>query len=240
MSIVGGSSPLARGLLWACGCRFGLVGIIPARAGFTQCQVPVHLPGPDHPRSRGVYGFEAFVLDGAAGSSPLARGLLWQGLVRPPRRGIIPARAGFTCRGSRTGLRRWDHPRSRGVYCVYRVGHGGEEGSSPLARGLRHGRVDRRGDPRIIPARAGFTEARLKNVGAEGDHPRSRGVYGLTGRRRLWARGSSPLARGLHDGPGGLWRCRGIIPARAGFTERGQQSGIHRQGSSPLARGLPS
>ena len=137
MSIVGGSSPLARGLLWACGCRFGLVGIIPARAGFTQCQVPVHLPGPDHPRSRGVYGFEAFVLDGAAGSSPLARGLLWQGLVRPPRRGIIPARAGFTaCTASGMEARR-DHPRSRGVYGTGEWTDGETLGSSPLARGLR-------------------------------------------------------------------------------------------------------
>ena len=92
-----------------------------------------------------------------------------------------------------------------------------------------------------------------------GDHPRSRGVY----KEALWAifstLGSSPLARGLpaldvHDE-----LMAGIIPARAGFTERAAMGGAEAWdhprsrgvyptvtlnpandvGSSPLARGLP-
>ena len=50
----------------------------------------------------------------------------------------------------------------------------------------------------IIPARAGFTKCALTLKFCVGDHPRSRGVYGV------------------------LFHCtranRGIIPARAGFT----------------------
>ena len=91
-----GSSPLARGLLPAgvqgpCGRR-----IIPARAGFTRDAHRGAHAGADHPRSRGVYRRDLRPRAPGGGSSPLARGLpscaLW--LLR--RRGIIPARAGFT------------------------------------------------------------------------------------------------------------------------------------------------
>ena len=71
-----GSSPLARGLLatpdgYTVGSR-----IIPARAGFTRRRVRRCPWRGDHPRSRGVY-----VVPGQEGDR---------------RRGIIPARAGFT------------------------------------------------------------------------------------------------------------------------------------------------
>ena len=91
------------------------------------------------------------------------------------------------------------------------------------------------------------------------DHPRSRGVYDEGGwpAPGLW--GSSPLARGLLPGAGGVPRRPGIIPARAGFTCGGGDRARRRRdhprsrgvylssklaildedGSSPLARGLP-
>ena len=50
-----GSSPLARGLLDGLDADAALVGIIPARAGFTPAAPPTRTGGPDHPRSRGVY-----------------------------------------------------------------------------------------------------------------------------------------------------------------------------------------
>ena len=72
-------------------------GIIPARAGFTNVNVPNVAKMEDHPRSRGVYPFCSIWLARVAGSSPLARGLrvLDEDRVRLAR--IIPARAGFTC-----------------------------------------------------------------------------------------------------------------------------------------------
>ena len=91
-----------------------------------------------------------------------------------------------------------------------------------------------------------------------GDHPRSRGVYGLVGGGDESAAGSSPLARGLPGVDEVMTRRDGIIPARAGFT-RGMASprsiewdhprsrGVYDAstmrspwiaGSSPLARGL--
>ena len=54
-AVSGGSSPLARGLLGEAGGVAELVGIIPARAGFTACATLMRQAARDHPRSRGVY-----------------------------------------------------------------------------------------------------------------------------------------------------------------------------------------
>ena len=131
-------------------------------------------------------------------------------------------------------------------------------GSSPLARGLL---VQPRREGLglgIIPARAGFTARCTVVHETTPDHPRSRGVYpDGTPRSGSWD-GSSPLARGLHDGRPAQGAQGRIIPARAGFTNsasapRGRESdhprsrGVYRTtcpaplvaaGSSPLARGL--
>ena len=70
-----GSSPLARGLLiWAEHYR-NVLGIIPARAGFTETEHLLLLLRWDHPRSRGVYSSLATPSAPRTGSSPLARGL---------------------------------------------------------------------------------------------------------------------------------------------------------------------
>ena len=111
-----GSSPLARGLLVVVSGRVFSCGIIPARAGFTDTLSCHNRLVGDHPRSRGVYGPWGSPMWWWGGSSPLARGLRARRVVLRPGRGIIPARAGFTCVGGHScGVAR-DHPRSRGVY----------------------------------------------------------------------------------------------------------------------------
>ena len=133
------------------------------------------------------------------------------------------------------------------------------DGSSPLARGLPLDGDDGPALAGIIPARAGFTVMCSRRSRGAPDHPRSRGVYCDWPWRERIVTGSSPLARGLQH----RLRLRRvllrIIPARAGFTPRGPPSrrspadhprsrGVYvshhtqtatRQGSSPLARGLP-
>ena len=195
-------------------------GIIPARAGFTGRPCGPGRAGPDHPRSRGVYGVACARVRASGGSSPLARGLLRQGLGEEVALGIIPARAGFTMRSAACGPRTRDHPRSRGVYDLRLRIADIAPGSSPLARGL---------PPRSPRSGASVT-----------DHPRSRGVYAALSDEERMALGSSPLARGLLDGPlpgpeGGR-----IIPARAGFTGWDRAVRMTPAGSSPLARGLRS
>ena len=171
---------------------------------------------------------------------------------------IIPARAGFTVLAGVGRRNRTDHPRSRGVYSAVFSTPETKTGSSPLARGLRRGRLPLVAPCRIIPARAGFTAHEKAGSSPTTDHPRSRGVYTYYNKTYLDAEGSSPLARGLQrlllrHSPGTR-----IIPARAGFTPRAcrrggrgrdhpRSRGVYAvewmksrimKGSSPLARGL--
>ena len=117
-----GSSPLARGLHPGLRLRAALLGIIPARAGFTPCPGRPRVSRPDHPRSRGVYGTASGNAVALMGSSPLARGLLSLDSTQSSDRRIIPARAGFTAKVRSGNTKVWDHPRLRGVYQVRRSG----------------------------------------------------------------------------------------------------------------------
>ena len=192
----------------------------------------------DHPRSRGVYSWTPYSATCRAGSSPLARGLQDAMAAAAANFRIIPARAGFTSESFPAILPIGDHPRSRGVYVASTARRTRPSGSSPLARGLHgtHAGQGRRNG--IIPARAGFTMSRPGSSRSGADHPRSRGVYLLTGRMNGQLTGSSPLARGLQtvqadaesrivDHP----RSRGVYGAPTGRASP-------PSGSSPLARGL--
>ena len=176
--------------------------------------------------------------EGHQGSSPLARGLREGPRFRGPQARIIPARAGFTHPERPTWPGPGDHPRSRGVYAAAGFISDIESGSSPLARGLRHDVVDRTLRGRIIPARAGFTEAAPQRDCRPRDHPRSRGVYHQRRPELERELGSSPLARGLPRDTQQEDQEARIIPARAGFTGWEFLKRADIQGSSPLARGL--
>ena len=205
--VLAGSSPLARGLhergpaprhgLRIIPARAGftlgrqgeghmLRWIIPARAGFTGRRPARRVPPRDHPRSRGVYGVHVIVLPLTEGSSPLARGLLADGLRVGCRLGIIPARAGFTHTHYCRLLLGPDHPRSRGVYQDVLIRRYPTSGSSPLARGLPEQHLEQSSRRRIIPARAGFTILRDEDGVISEDHPRSRGVYCVYARESEW------------------------------------------------------
>mgnify|MGYP000862650170 FL=1 len=253
-----GSSPLARGLLTPKGIDVEKERIIPARAGFTRSPCSWSRRTPDHPRSRGVYRFQAAWAAWAAGSSPLARGLLGAASGLAATQGIIPARAGFTVALWRGPAGPQDHPRSRGVYPEPLDDGVQREGSSPLARGLLGVGIVLLKPVRIIPARAGFTRRQRRRHPTRRDHPRSRGVYLTRNELIKMLNGSSPLARGLRDIFTRAIVKTGIIPARAGFTfhspygerkvmDHPRSRGVYNisfvvcesvQGSSPLARGL--
>ena len=131
-----GSSPLARGLQWRRRLDSAVVGIIPARAGFTTLLNEDALTQTDHPRSRGVYNDTSVSCCSRSGSSPLARGLRRRSAEHRSGPRIIPARAGFTHRPGRASAPDQDHPRSRGVYTASPMRMAMTPGSSPLARGL--------------------------------------------------------------------------------------------------------
>ena len=252
-----GSSPHARGLPRAHTPGSRLVGIIPARAGFTLLLRGVFLWGWDHPRTRGVYKALLFRHFWSPGSSPHARGLQPTDAerVRPdriiparagftfprhrlrPRGRIIPARAGFTRRSVHWLPNREDHPRTRGVYATLLRKSIRGLGSSPHARGLRAGARKRQPGTGIIPARAGFTGRHHDGWCWWSDHPRTRGVYPLRTEESVLQHGSSPHARGLPLTGWPAMSVAGIIPARAGFTLSGSGSDW-RRGDHPRTRGV--
>ena len=112
---------------------------------------------------------------------------------------------------------------------------------------------------RIIPAHAGFTSPSDRRHAADGDHPRTRGVYQVGQCTPSGAGGSSPHTRGLPPQHRASPAAPRIIPAHAGFTTlcrghvssmqdhprtRGVYVGIPAnghpvRGSSPHTRGLP-
>ena len=152
-----GSSPLARGLQALDADSVDVLGIIPARAGFTARAGAIARGRRDHPRSRGVYIEPPPAVRRGPGSSPLARGLQSTKSATVWRQGIIPARAGFTAWFSSLFSLPQDHPRSRGVYAYFLRPVYPHSGSSPLARGLPTPPSGGRHSRWIIPARAGFT-----------------------------------------------------------------------------------
>ncbi len=233
-----GSSPLARGLPPTESWVDGWSRIIPARAGFTGPRT-LRMSWPaDHPRSRGVYTDGTWTAQIHQGSSPLARGLRVHRRAPGGCTGIIPARAGFTLGACQLVARAGDHPRSRGVYGLAAASQASGVGSSPLARGLRSVCAPPAGPARIIPARAGFT-CGLRPCGRQrADHPRSRGVYVLSGPLPFTRPGSSPLARGLRLRSRPLRRARRDHPRSRGVYASRPPSPPYPYGSSPLARGL--
>ena len=149
------------------------------------------------------------------------------------------------------------HPRSRGDHCTVLEFQKPDGGSSPLARGPLVLPLALAGHPGLIPARAGTTSLLKLAVMPRRAHPRSRGDHSILAQPGLVEQGSSPLARGpLPRWPAQCGRA-GLIPARAGTTQRTRprapvqwahprSRGDHRglvfavngdAGSSPLARG---
>ena len=134
--------------------------------------------------------------------------------------GIIPAYAGSTaCRCSlRVGCR--DHPRIRGEHARVDPQRELAEGSSPHTRGAPDLRHKRRVDGGIIPAYAGSTATKAKNMPSRRDHPRIRGEHDTPLTNVTPFTGSSPHTRGAHrHRPARRHRSR-IIPAYAGSTRR--------------------
>ena len=179
------------------------------------------------------------------GSSPHARGTLGIFEYFELLIGIIPACAGNTlCCSCRLPPRR-DHPRMRGEHGRGKAKERARSGSSPHARGTLVLYILCQPKMGIIPACAGNTVRRGERVVEDWDHPRMRGEHGDTLTSLIPPSGSSPHARGTLASASRQRVRHGIIPACAGNTRLGHQTGrpsgdhprMAFRGSSPHARG---
>ena len=213
-----GSSPLVRGALPHPEAVLDRQGIIPARAGSTSTATIGDSITRDHPRSCGEHTLFSSLSFRAQGSSPLVRGALADFVYVLNGKGIIPARAGSTCKGF-MHHRHWrDHPRSCGEHRSATSRVRCATGSSPLVRGAPKYCDECGARVGIIPARAGSTVTSLASWRAGRDHPRSCGEHDWQKVSRFAGKGSSPLVRGARLIVFIGSYSSGIIPARAGST----------------------
>ena len=213
-----GSSPLTRGKPGAAACTSAMLGLIPAHAGKTKPAGEFAGDAWAHPRSRGENRSVMGVCLSAQGSSPLTRGKheKSRSIQDPPR--LIPAHAGKTLQGE--GPRRpWEaHPRSRGENSANWTSVRRKSGSSPLTRGKRESRLQRRRTRGLIPAHAGKTLRWTARRNCAWAHPRSRGENTNPDAPVTPETGSSPLTRGKPAPGSALGQYPGLIPAHAGKT----------------------
>ena len=254
-----GSSPPARGTHPLLCSLHRPRRFIPARAGNTPRAVAASRIATVHPRPRGEHLESLNTNLTNYGSSPPARG------TRPffPGPGVIrrfiPARAGNTRAWASNSMSLPVHPRPRGEHlsrshsCIAVIG------SSPPARGTPGWTASCSARLRFIPARAGNTTATARPTPTSSVHPRPRGEHGAGLHVCRGNLGSSPPARGTHDGDHRVSRAQRFIPARAGNTQyflgpetlpqvhprpRGEHPTVYEPqmsvvGSSPPARGTP-
>ena len=172
-----GSSPLARGTHRRGYSSPRVRGLIPARAGNTCTIATAATLTWAHPRSRGEHWRSKERVYAHRGSSPLARGTLEISPIMLFCGGLIPARAGNTCRARGASPPPWAHPRSRGEHLAPSTPELERRGSSPLARGTLMSVQGAERTAGLIPARAGNTAVAPSGGGVMRAHPRSRGEH---------------------------------------------------------------
>ena len=172
----------------------------------------------DHPRACGANFRPVSRGCSRFGSSPRVRGKRCKLRQLKQQIRIIPARAGQTNIESTLRYRRTDHPRACGANLFGFWVASRWDGSSPRVRGKLHRFPLRSFRVRIIPARAGQTDAYRIDDYEHPDHPRACGANGQHHTTPGSATGSSPRVRGKLDPAHVYALYRRIIPARAGQT----------------------
>ena len=215
-----GSSPRGRGKRLGARRRGVALRLIPARAGKTLAIRQARTSITAHPRAGGENAPSRAYGGPLGGSSPRGRGkpctfcdwrlICW----------LIPARAGKTRghRGNSSSDRA--HPRAGGENTARAPTVSLTAGSSPRGRGKLAIRSGDLPDQRLIPARAGKTEASGPVPGPESAHPRAGGENIQRTTSRASPKGSSPRGRGKPECTCSALGMIGLIPARAGKTAR--------------------
>ena len=235
-TMVGGSSPRARGTHQRPRLQGSQPRFIPASAGNTACRLGSAHTTPVHPRERGEHIIPARDNARGNGSSPRARGTRKEGGAIPRPMRFIPASAGNTRSRSVRRISRTVHPRERGEHLAPTTAVASAAGSSPRARGTPGMSGSVVMASRFIPASAGNTNRSPSSAGCRSVHPRERGEHFLSISLVVLSIGSSPRARGtLTALARSALRLR-FIPASAGNTSQ-QMAQVQMLSVHPRERG---
>ena len=232
-----GSSPRGRGKRPPRTARPVEARLIPARAGKTVRVSREPSATRAHPRAGGENKFPGERREYGYGSSPRGRGKR-SGRARSWLAGrLIPARAGKTPRRPASPSASRAHPRAGGENNLAKAAQVAFNGSSPRGRG-KHQQVALGGRRRrLIPARAGKTQASARSFRQRRAHPRAGGENEQIAAAQNAGDGSSPRGRGKRNTDSGLSLCLRLIPARAGKTTLDDLAARGVHGSSPRGRG---
>ncbi len=211
-----GSSPHARGCSEWSPLSLRTRPVVPARAGVFPTRGGAHRGGRCRPRTRGGVPPDIPAEQRLLGSSPHARGCSRASRRSPPRRRVVPARAGVfpARRRRRTGRAR--RPRTRGGVPAREMLDRYWTESSPHARGCsgrRHAPVAPR---HVVPARAGVFPVPAPRRAPAHRRPRTRGGVPWHSMSLSPGDASSPHARGCSRETAALARTGPVVPARAG------------------------
>ena len=231
-----GTSPRARGKLYANAAQNCVAGNIPACAGKTSAP---HRPvwyKQEHPRVRGENQQHHWPPLWCNGTSPRARGKHQHVKVGLGPIRNIPACAGKTANHERFGKKDREHPRVRGENGFRRSTALPDGGTSPRARGKPTRNFVRVRFERNIPACAGKTDCLWGLIGTPQEHPRVRGENRQPATAATVSAGTSPRARGKPAGYSPQHGRYRNIPACAGKTPTVPNGGIRRR-EHPRVRG---
>ena len=182
-----GSSPHARGGLFALRLNRHRNRLIPACAGRTKVLLHRSLIKQAHPRMRGEDQHLSARLPAREGSSPHARGGHYHLFLPGMRQRLIPACAGRTMTHLSFSASDEAHPRMRGEDFAPLCRQPHTAGSSPHARGGQNCLFLLCGQIGLIPACAGRTISASALVSEVKAHPRMRGEdKGLLRAVRPW------------------------------------------------------
>ena len=232
-----GSSPRGRGKPRGRGCGAGVCGLIPARAGKTFARSIRSTSGRAHPRAGGENPLRTELRVKYTGSSPRGRGKPAAANDASAPVGLIPARAGKTRTPHAPSPRHRAHPRAGGENVWVRVALGDAVGSSPRGRG-KPGITSADGQTyRLIPARAGKTSERARDVALHEAHPRAGGENARSSRGRRESLRLIPARAGKTRDAKAAALAVGAHPRAGGENLRlfDKFGGLH--GSSPRGRG---
>ncbi len=234
-----GSPPHGRGTL-VHHLGIGQVGrLTPARAGNTSPRGGATWPTTAHPRTGGEHSGLPQHGGLKTGSPPHGRGTLRRVGLLHARQRLTPARAGNTiCTTPASGA--WPaHPRTGGEHKIDVWPGIGPGGSPPHGRGTRHQGVERRGLPRLTPARAGNTADSLWRSPRGWAHPRTGGEHRIASPSSASRNGSPPHGRGTRHGGCDKWQTVLAHPRTGGEHQLLAHRSVGAAGSPPHGRGTP-
>ncbi len=185
---------------------------------------------------RGEHIRRSVVVWGLFGSSPRARGTRQRPPGGPQHRRFIPACAGNTLLWRRGRQDRSVHPRVRGEHFLIGRNESRRTGSSPRARGTPGEFRSNFPQSRFIPACAGNTWPKCRQINIRAVHPRVRGEHPICQPLFQPKNDSSPRARGTPHRPIRRRVLRRFIPACAGNTYTAAR-GITASAVHPRVRG---